>query len=48
LALRDNVSAFDATYVALAEHLDCTLVTADGRLGQAPGIRCPVSVVPPL
>lgn len=47
-ALRDNVTAYDASYVALAEHLDCTLVTADGRLGQAPGIRCPVSVVPPL
>ena len=44
--LRDNVSAYDATYVALAEELDCALVTADGRLGRAPGIRCPVTVVP--
>jgi len=45
--LRDNVSAHDASYVALAEYLDCSLVTADGRLGRVRGIRCLVSVVPP-
>ncbi len=44
--LRDNLSACDASYVALAEHLDCPLLTSDGRLGRAPGIRCPVTVVP--
>ncbi|MGY1669396.1 type II toxin-antitoxin system VapC family toxin [Geodermatophilus sp. SYSU D00710] len=44
--LRENVTAYDATYVALAEALDCAVVTADGRLGRAPGIRCPVTVVP--
>jgi len=44
--LRENVSAYDATYVALAELLDCELLTADGRLSRAPGIRCPVTVVP--
>jgi predicted nucleic acid-binding protein len=44
--LRDNLSAYDATYVALAELLECSLLTADARLGQAPGIRCPVTVVP--
>lgn len=44
--LRDNLSAYDASYVALAEQLDCPLLTADGRLGRAPGIRCPVTVVP--
>jgi predicted nucleic acid-binding protein len=44
--LRDNLTAYDATYVALAELLECSLVTADGRLGQAPGIGCPVTVVP--
>jgi predicted nucleic acid-binding protein len=43
--LRGNVSAYDATYVALAEGLDCPLLTADGRLGRAPGVRCPVTVV---
>lgn len=45
-ALRDNVTTYDATYVALAECLECALLTADGRLGRAPGIRCSVTVVP--
>lgn len=44
--LRDNLSAYEATYVALAEALSCALLTADGRLGRAPGIRCPITVVP--
>lgn len=38
--LRDNVTVYDAAYVALAEALDCPLVTADARLAQAPEIRC--------
>jgi predicted nucleic acid-binding protein len=44
--LRDNLSAYDASYIALAESLDCTVVTADARLGRAPGITCTVTVVP--
>lgn len=44
--LRDNVSAYDAGYVALAESLGCVLVTADARLSQAPGIRCAVTLLP--
>jgi predicted nucleic acid-binding protein len=44
--LRENLSAYDASYVALAESLDCALLTADVRLGRAPGLRCPVTVVP--
>ena len=43
-ALRDNLTAHDACYVALAELLDCTLLTADVRLSRAPGIRCTVQV----
>lgn len=44
--LRENVSAYDAGYVALAEALDCDLVTADARLSRATGIRCPITLVP--
>lgn len=44
--LRDNVSSYDATYVAVAEALEAPLVTADGRLARAPGPRCTISVVP--
>lgn len=34
-ALRENVSAYDAVYVALAEALEAALVTADRRLARA-------------
>ena len=43
--LRDNLTAYDATYVALAEVLACELVTADARLAQAPGPTCAITVV---
>lgn len=43
--LRDNVTAYDAVYVALAERLDCVLLTADRRLAAASGIRCGVEVL---
>jgi predicted nucleic acid-binding protein len=43
--LRANVTAYDATYVALAEELGCALLTADARLAAAPGIRCPVTIL---
>lgn len=45
-ALRDNVSACDAVCVALAEALDCRLLTTDARLAAAPGPACTVGVVP--
>ena len=44
--LRETVSAYDALYVALAEGLDCPLVTADARLVRATGIRCAMTLVP--
>jgi predicted nucleic acid-binding protein len=44
-ALKDNVSAYDATYVALAEALGCSLVTGDARLAAAPGPTCAMVVV---
>lgn len=43
--LRHNLTTYDAAYVALAEELDVELLTADGRLAAAPGIRCAVSVL---
>ncbi len=43
--LRADVSAYDAAYVALAEQLDCSLLTADARLASAPGPRCAITVV---
>lgn len=43
--LRDNLTVYDAWYVALAESLDTSLVTADLRLAQASGPRCPVMEV---
>jgi predicted nucleic acid-binding protein len=45
--LRTNLTAYDALYVALAEQLDATLLTADGRAAQAPGLRCSVEVLAP-
>lgn len=44
--LREAVTAYDAMYVALAENLDCALVTADARLSGANGPRCAITVVP--
>ena len=40
--LRDNLTIYDAVYVALAEALGTSLLTADARLAGAPGVRCPV------
>jgi len=46
--LRDNLSAYDATYVALAEELDAMLLTGDRRLarGARSSARCPIRTVP--
>jgi predicted nucleic acid-binding protein len=43
-ALRKNISAYDAVYVALAEALDATLVTCDKRLARA-GVKLRIEVV---
>lgn len=45
MELRSNVTPYDGIYVALAEVLDATLVTGDGRLGRAPGVACAVEVL---
>jgi len=44
-ALRDNITSYDACYVALAEALGCPLLTADARLANAPGARCIIEAV---
>jgi predicted nucleic acid-binding protein len=44
-ALRDNLTVYDASYVALAEALEAVLVTADARLANAPGPRCAIEVL---
>jgi predicted nucleic acid-binding protein len=41
-ALRENLTAYDAAYVALAEALECVLVTRDARLSAVPGLRTDV------
>lgn len=43
--LRANVRTWDAFYVALAEALDCRVVTLDRRLAAATGPRCEIQVV---
>lgn len=35
--LRDNLTAYDGAYVALAEALDAPLLTCDARIKNAPG-----------
>ncbi len=44
--LRENLSSYDAWYIALAELLGCPLLTADARLSRTPGLRCAVTLVP--
>lgn len=44
--LRHNLSAYDATYVALAEAIGATaLLTTDARLAGAPAPQCPVELL---
>jgi predicted nucleic acid-binding protein len=43
--MRHAVTVHDACYVALAEELDCGLLTSDRRLARAVGDRLPVVVV---
>jgi predicted nucleic acid-binding protein len=43
--LRQNLTAYDAVYVALAEVLDGVLLTCDRQLSQAPGMSRRVMLV---
>ncbi len=40
--LRPNLSSYDASYVVVAELLGAPLITLDGGIGRAPGLRCAV------
>lgn len=44
-ALRNQVSAYDAAYLALAEALECPLVTRDKRLARSGGHDATVELV---
>lgn len=43
--LRENLTAYDASYVALAEVLDAVLLTTDARLARAPSGRVRIEVM---
>jgi predicted nucleic acid-binding protein len=43
--LRENVTSYDALYVALAERLGGVLVTADVKAARGIGDRCPIDVI---
>ena len=43
--LAHNATPYDAAYVALAEALDCPLVTCDKRIADIPGIHAKVVIV---
>jgi predicted nucleic acid-binding protein len=43
--LRENVTAYDAIYMALAEALDTPIVTCDAPLAKAPGHRARIEAI---
>jgi len=43
--LRDNMSAYDASYVALAEASELELLTTDRRLANAPGHNARITLI---
>jgi predicted nucleic acid-binding protein len=43
--LRSNLTVYDAAYVALAEALEATLLTGDGRMARATGPRCKIETL---
>ena len=42
--LRENLSAYDAAYVALAEALRCPMVTRDRRLARSTGHQVEIRI----
>lgn len=44
--LKDNLTTYDASYVAAAERFECRFVTLDRKIAGAPDIRCEVLLGP--
>jgi predicted nucleic acid-binding protein len=44
-ALRNNLTSYDALYVALAEALDAPLLSCDGKLAASPGHRARIESI---
>lgn len=44
-SLRENATAYDASYLALAEALDAVLVTCDAALASVPGCSAKIEVI---
>ena len=42
---RDNLTFYDALYVALAVRLGVPLITGDRRLADAPGLACAIELI---
>ena len=45
-ALRENLTCYDAWYVAIAEAFECPLVTLDRKLSRASGPMCEIVTLP--
>lgn len=43
--LRHNLTVYDAAYVALAEALEASLITADARIANATGPQCQIEIL---
>jgi predicted nucleic acid-binding protein len=43
--LKENLTAYDAAYVSLAEALRAPLVTCDAKLARAPGLRASIELI---
>lgn len=43
--LRDNMTTYDAGYVALAEELGASLITCDAKFLAPPGIACAIELI---
>ncbi len=45
--LREDLTVYDASYVALAEAMQAALITGDRRIARAPGPLCSIELVTP-